>query len=122
MSEEKNTVSIVTWPKEPARLAHGFETPVSILIEKQPLNVDFQSFPKEPLNVNMNMNLSTRETIPVCIKICEPICARSEYKIAIDIFEKPFAGITFQGQTKVFACPEPPQDTSPTHGTILTHG
>jgi len=78
--------------------------PVSIFIEKQPLNIELQSLPEKPLNVNMDMNIKANDIIPVCIKLCEPICAKSEYRISIDICEKPFASIAIRGQTMLFGC------------------
>ena len=48
----------------------------------------------------MNMNVTAKEPIPVCIKLCEPICARSDYTIGINIFDNPFASITVRGLTK----------------------
>jgi hypothetical protein len=109
MSEQQeNLVSIVAWPEDTAKLEHHFKLekpcPVSIFIEKQPLNVEIHSSSEEPLNVNMDMNVIVKEVFPVCIKLCEPICARSEYTIGIDIFDKPFAGITIRGQTTLFNC------------------
>lgn len=103
---QENIVSIVSWPEEVAKVEHNFKLeepcPVSILIEKQPLNVEIHSSSNEPLNVNLDMNVTVKEVVPVCIRLCEPICARSEYTIGIDIFDKPFAGVTFRGQTMVF--------------------
>ena len=110
MSEEKNYVHIVSWPEKAAKLEHNFNSekpcPVSILIEKEPLNVEIRSLPEQPLNVNMNMNVAAKEVIPVCVKLCEPICAKSEYTIGIDIFDKPVAGITIKGLTRLFNCHE----------------
>jgi hypothetical protein len=103
---QENHVSIVSWPEETAKVEHNFKLeeacPVSILIEKQPLNVDIHSSSNEPLNLNMDVNVDVKEAVPVCIRLSEPICARSEYTIGIDIFDKPFAGVTFRGQTMLF--------------------
>jgi hypothetical protein len=49
-----------------------------------------------------------RDTVPVCIKLCEPICADSRYEIGIDIFERPVAKITIGGVTRFFNCREKP--------------
>lgn len=54
--------------------------------------VRFVGFPKEPL--------------PVCIKVCEPICAQSDYTVGITIFDRPVASITLQGLTRIFNCAE----------------
>jgi hypothetical protein len=47
-----------------------------------------------------------RDTVPVCIKLCEPICAESRYEIGIDIFERPVAKITIGGLTRFYNCRE----------------
>jgi len=60
--------------------------------------VHIASWPKEPVSV------VTREPVPVCLKLCEPICARSEYTVGIDIFDRPVAAITIKGLTKLFGC------------------
>ncbi len=69
-------------------------------------DVKIIGWPKEPAKLEMAMNLSARETVPVCIKLCEPICAKSDYTIGITIFDKPVATITLSGLTRLFNCPE----------------
>jgi hypothetical protein len=111
----RENVTIVSWPEQPAKVEHQFkmEKPCPVLI----------SIEKEPLNVDMNMKLSAREPIPVCIKLCEPICAKSEYAIGIEIFDKPFAGITIRGMTRFFSCPDETGTSTTTTTTkpALTH-
>ena len=96
MPPEEQIVKIVEWPKEQAVLDHRFEadSPAHVVVRS-----DDQAF-----SVDMNMNLAAREAIPVCIKVCEPICAASEYTIAIDIFDRPVAAITIKGLTRLFSC------------------
>jgi hypothetical protein len=84
---QENIVTLRSWPTDP-------------------VNVAMANPPERPFNVNMNMSLLTREVIPLCIKVCEPICARSEYTIGIDIFDRPVAAITVKGQTRLFNCKE----------------
>jgi len=107
---EEHNVTIVGWPKEPASLEHHFvlqePCPISISFEKTPATVIVQTNPDQPLHVNMNMNISAREAIPLCIKVCEPICAQSDYTIGIDIFDRPVASIRVKGQTRFFNCRE----------------
>lgn len=114
MAEEQH-VSIVSWPKEPAGLAHQFDPenpcPVSIRFTEAPVHVIVAGDPKQPLDVDMKMQVSAREAIPLCIKLCEPICARSDYTIGINIFDNPFASITVRGMTRLGACDEPPPVT-----------
>ena len=103
-------VNIKTWPKESALLKHEFEggtpCPVSITFEEPPANVVVRTEPQRPIDVNMAMNLIAKETVPVCIKLCEPICADSEYTIGIVIFDRPVATITIKGRTSLSNCRE----------------
>jgi hypothetical protein len=78
-------VKILSWPDGRALLEHQFD-------------------PDRPANVNMAMNLTAKEAVPVCIKVCEPICARSEYVVSIEIFDRPVATIKLAGQTTIFNC------------------
>jgi hypothetical protein len=107
---EENIVHIVEWPKDLARLEHRFELekpcPVSISFEQTPARVVLSSSPDQPISVAMNMNVTVSEPIPVCIKVCERICARSDYTIGINIFDNPFALITVHGMTRLFNCHE----------------
>jgi hypothetical protein len=95
MADQDRNVTIVAWPQKAAKLEHTFDHPVTVVV---------QAPPKDPLNVNMNMNVAAREAFPVCIKLCEPICVRSEYTIGITIFDRPVATITVKGQTTLFNC------------------
>jgi hypothetical protein len=58
--------------------------------EEQVQVVRFVEVPKEPF--------------PVCIKVCEPICAQSDYTVGVTIFDRPVASITLQGLTRIFNC------------------
>lgn len=69
-------------------------------------DIRIEAWPKEPLATQMDVHVSGKEPFPVCIKLCEPICVRSEYTISIDIFDRPVGLITLRGQTRVFACPD----------------
>jgi hypothetical protein len=46
------------------------------------------------------------EQLKVCVSVCEPICAQSEYTVSVDIFDRPVATITVRGTTRVFNCSE----------------
>lgn len=114
MAEEQN-VRILAWPESPAQLTHRFELdkpcPVAVSFEETPARVLVGTNPQQPLDVNMNMRVVAREPIPLCIKVCEPICARSDYTIGINIFDNPFASITVRGTTRLFNCDDqPPQE------------
>jgi hypothetical protein len=107
---EENIVRIVEWPPGLARLEHHFDLdkpcPVVISFEPTPANVVLSTERQQPLAVDMNMHLSAREPVPICIKLCEPICARSDYTIGITLFDRPIISITIKGTTKVFNCNE----------------
>jgi len=116
MVDQETRVHIVEWPEKSLRLLNEFNLdkpcPVSISFEQTPARVVVASQPGQPLDVNMNMRVTARETIPFCIKVCEPICARSDYTVAISIFDNPFASITVRGTTRLFNCKEePPVET-----------
>lgn len=64
------------------------------------------SWPDQPLNAHLDATVSVRNQIPVCIRLCEPICARSEYTIGITIFDRPVATISVGGETRLFNCDE----------------
>jgi hypothetical protein len=106
---QNQNISIISWPKGVANLEHSFKEspcPVSITFENPPANVVLKTNPEQPLDVMMTMNVATREALAVCLKICEPICAKSEYTIGIDIFDHPVAVITLRGLTRLFNCKE----------------
>jgi hypothetical protein len=113
MAAEESKVSIVTWPNEALKLSHEFAEslpcPVSVsFMPDTPARVVIGTDPKQPLDVNMNMSVSARQPLPLCISLCEPICARSDYTIGIAIFDNPFASITVRGLTRLFNCKEEP--------------
>jgi len=109
---EENDVKIISWPKDPAALEHSFNSekpaPVLLSFTDTSAHVSVTSDPKQPVQVDMDMNLTVKEPIPVCIKLCEPICAKSDYTIGINIFDNPFASIHIQGITKLHNCNEEP--------------
>lgn len=107
MAEDRN-ITIASWPEEPASLEHRFDPntpcPVTIHFTDTAAQVIVATDPKTPLDVNMNMTVSAREAVPVCIKLCEPICARSDYTIGLNVFDNPFATITLRGITQIASC------------------
>lgn len=104
--EEKN-VRIIEWPKEPAILSHNFPKPVDINI---PNPVGLNMFNSEDKPLHLNMNLSDGKVLPICIKLCEPICAESNYKIGITLMGQPFIEIALQGITRIFNCSDRKKD------------
>ena len=115
MAEEK-IVSIKAWPKQKALLEHYFKLdkpcPVSIIFDDAPAHVKVSNEREDAFNVDMNMNLKVADEIPVCIRICEPICAVSDYSIGIELLGQPLASIRIKGQTKLANCKEDPVITA----------
>jgi len=111
---EENKVRIVEWPKSKAFLEHAFKSdepcPVSIKFEDKPIPVEVNTDKRKPMNVAMKMAVSAREDIPLCIKICEPICAVSNYKVGISLFGQPLAEIGVKGTTRLSACRDSKQN------------
>lgn len=93
---EENVVHIVDWPKDQAaKLEHHFPKPV-----------DLNMFNNSEQPLFLNMNISQGQVLPICIKLCEPICAESNYKIGINLLGQPFAEIVVKGVTRLFNCRE----------------
>jgi len=114
---EESDIRIIAWPDSDLALKHTFEPeqpcPVSVSFEDTPINVRVGSGEK-PLDVDMNMHVEAREPVPLCISICEPICARSEYQITFDIFDQPVGRIVVRGMTRLFNCDDEPKQPRPT--------
>lgn len=106
-------VKITQWPKQKALLEHYFKLdepcPVSIIFDEKPAHLKVANEKGESFDVNMNMNIKVVETIPVCIKICEPICAVSAYSVGIDLLGQPLARINIKGTTRLGPCDSKPQ-------------
>jgi hypothetical protein len=86
---EDQNVHIRTWPA----LEHQFLKPV-----------DLNMFNNAQQPLHLNMNLREGQVLPVCIKLCEPICAESNYKIGLSLMGQPFIEIVVQGITRIFNC------------------
>ena len=114
---EEQSVSIVAWPKEPARVEHGFNAespcPVAIHFTGQPANVRMVTSPTAPLHVAMTTQLRAEKPIPVCIRVCEPICAESDYRIGLTVFDQPVAQIRVKGRTTLQDCESDKPDVEP---------
>jgi len=70
--------------------------------------ITITTWPREPLNVNATgeATLTIRQQVPVCLRLCEPICATSEYTDNVTIFDRPVATITVAGITRLTNCDE----------------
>lgn len=110
---DNHDIRILQWPKQKAKLEHYFKLdkpcPVSIVFAEKPAYVKVGNDKDGPFDVDMNMNLKVIEDIPVCIKICEPICAVSDYTVGIDLLGKPLASINIRGKTRLGPCDEKPE-------------
>ena len=64
------------------------------------------AWPPEPLSMRQSseQTVSFRGDVPVCIRVCEPICARSDYSIGITVFDRPVATINVSGTTRIENC------------------
>lgn len=106
--EENQNVFIKEWPKEQAFLMHEFNLeepcPVSIVFDPKPAQVVLRTDPEAPMDVNMAMDVRAEKPIPVCISVCEPICARSDYQIGIIFNGQPLASISVTGTTTISNC------------------
>mgnify|MGYP000899237718 FL=1 len=111
MATEERKVTIVAWPKEAALLEHRFtsDKPCRVSVsfeEKPPAHVVIETSKEKPFFVDMDMKVTPTKTIPVCLKVCEPICIKSDYTIGVDIFDRPVANIKIRGLTRVYNCRE----------------
>ena len=97
MATDETVLRITQWPDGPAQLVHSFNSAT-------PAAVTISTGKGDPMQVEMNMLLSSRESVKLCVSVCEPICAQSEYTIGIDVFDRPVASITLRGTTRLFNC------------------
>ena len=108
---EDQNVNIVRWPA----LETVFLKPVDINI---PNPVGLNMFNKEEQPLYLNMNIKEGNTLPVCIKLCEPICAESNYKIGLSLMGQPFIEVVIQGITRIFNCRDKTPFQEQTHGPV----
>lgn len=105
-----HNVRIVEWPSGPARAHHGFDEkaplPALVSFAPAPVNVVVAAPAERPLVVAMGMNLSVKQPLPVCIRLCDPICVDSDYVIGVTLFDRPIISITVKGRTRIFNCGE----------------
>ncbi|MDB4947649.1 MAG: hypothetical protein JWM27_298 [Gemmatimonadetes bacterium] len=79
--------------------------------QSEPARLRIESFPPAPLEVRHSGEqvLSFAGEVPVCIRVCEPICAESGYTIGFSSNGRPVGSITLSGRTRIFGC----KDISP---------
>jgi hypothetical protein len=49
-------------------------------------------------------NMTVREMLPVCLQLCEPVCAQSEYQITVSLLGNTLATIAIKGLTRLSNC------------------
>jgi|tagenome__1003787_1003787.scaffolds.fasta_scaffold20935338_2 hypothetical protein len=111
---EETDVRLLAWPAEPAQLQHrgSAEEPVELRVgfaPDSPAAVVLRTDPEGSLDVRMTMQVRAEEPVPLCIRVCEPICVTSEYRIAVDIFDRPVMSVTVRGTTRFAECDEEPR-------------
>lgn len=112
---DESDIRITAWPGDPLALRHQFAgdgpCPVKLSFDGAPVNVQVGTG-ETPLPVDMRMDLSARQPVPLCISVCEPICAKSDYTISFDIFDQPVGRILVRGMTRIFNCRDRVEETS----------
>ena len=93
-----DNVTILGWPPAPLSIDHKTDP-------SAPPKVSI-GFDPSPVQMSMDMNVANREPFQVCIRLCDQICMKSDYTIAIDVFDRPVAAISLKGTTTFYNCPE----------------
>src|SRR5437016_1781349 len=95
-------IRIVAWPDGPAALRHtgDVEQPVRLLIAMEadpPVDVELRT--SEPLDVRMAMVVVAPSPVPLCIDVADPICATSDYRVGVDLFDQDVMSVGVRGTT-----------------------
>jgi hypothetical protein len=104
-------VRILAWPERPAILRHGGDQePVRLSIAMEPeLPAQVELRTDEPLDVRMRLELAAPRPVHLCVDICEPLCASSDYRVGMDLFDQPVAQLAVRGTTRVQRCADRPE-------------
>lgn len=51
-----------------------------------------------------SVDVVIRDTVPVCLQMCEPVCAESDYQITVTLFGTSLATIAVKGITRLANC------------------
>ena len=102
MADDKS-LRIVEWPSAALALAHTYAgdrpLPLAASFGTSPVSVRLSTAGGPPLSLSLSSLWAARGTIPLCLSLCESICATSDYTIGITLFDKPVATIRIQGRT-----------------------
>ena len=71
--------------------------------------ITIAAWPAEPLSIRQTseQTISFRGEVSLCIRVCEPICARSDYTVGITLCDRPVASVTVSGTTRLLNCGTP---------------
>lgn len=47
---------------------------------------------------------TVRDMLPVCLRLCEPVCAESDYQITVSLFGSSVATVAIKGLTRLLNC------------------
>ena len=105
---ESTSVRLIAWPVEPARAAHlfgaGAGAGVSLAFAASAARALVSTRIERPLALALQVRAAIRDTVPVCIGICEELCTWSDYMVQLSIFDHPVVSITVQGTTRLTRC------------------
>lgn len=99
---ETTNLRITAVPDQALRLAHAFPSeplPVDLRFGSEVLPVRLDSGSRS-LAVDMRALLSARRALPLCLSLCDAICADSHYRVEISIFDRPVITIRLRGRTR----------------------
>ena len=106
MADDRD-IRLTALPAEPLAMRHGFDDAQTLPVRlgfagEAPLGVRLGSG-GQPFPVDMRMLVSARRAIPLCLSLCEAICAESDYTIGITLFDRPIITIRLRGRTRLFS-------------------
>jgi hypothetical protein len=99
-------VKIVAVPDTPLRLSHQFAAdpplPVALRFGDTVLPVRLGTGDRA-IAVDMRAILSAGRALPLCLSLCDAICADSDYRIEITLFDRPVVTIRLRGRTRFYS-------------------
>jgi len=100
---DTSNLRITALPDQALRLSHTFAPeplPVALRFGDQVLPVRLESGSRS-LAVDMRALFAARRALPLCLSLCDAICADSDYRIEISIFDRPVITIRLRGRTRL---------------------